>query len=98
MRPRPRIRVRAAKRPEPARPRLILFHKPYGVLTQFTDSAGRSTLADFIAARDVYPAGRLDSDSEGLVVLTDSGRLQHQIADPEHKLAKVYWAQVEGVP
>jgi len=98
MRPRPRIRARAAKRPEPARPRLILFHKPYGVLTQFTDSAGRSTLADFIAARDVYPAGRLDSDSEGLVVLTDSGRLQHQIADPEHKLAKVYWAQVEGVP
>src|SRR5262249_58323015 len=80
MRPRHRIRVRQAKRPEPARPRLILFNKPYGVLTQFTDSAGRRTLADFIPARDVYAAGRLDFDSEGLVVLTNSGRLQHDIA------------------
>lgn len=77
---------------------LILFNKPYGVLCQFTDDQGRSTLADYLAVPHVYAAGRLDQDSEGLVVLTDSGRLQHQIANPQHKLPKIYWVQVEGTP
>jgi len=78
--------------------RIVLLNKPYNVLCQFTDAAGRPTLADYVPLRDVYPAGRLDLDSEGLVVLTDDGHLQHQIADPRHKLAKGYWVQVEGEP
>ena len=80
-------------------PRLILFNKPYGVLSQFTDpDSGRKTLADYLSAPKVRPAGRLDYDSEGLLLLTDSGPLQARISDPRHKMAKVYWAQVEGIP
>ena len=79
-------------------PRLILLNKPYGFLCQFSPSGGRPTLAGLVPVPGVYPAGRLDADSEGLVVLTDDGRLQARIADPRHKLEKGYWVQVEGVP
>lgn len=77
--------------------KIILLNKPYGVLCQFTDSEGRATLADYVNEKNVYAAGRLDRDSEGLVVLTDDGKLQHKITDPKHKLEKTYLVQVEGV-
>ncbi|UCE88474.1 MAG: pseudouridine synthase [Pseudomonadota bacterium] len=79
-------------------PRIILFNKPFGVLSQFTDADGRRTLSGFGLPSAVYAAGRLDRDSEGLLVLTDDGRWQHRIADPRHKLPKIYWVQVENVP
>jgi len=80
-------------------PRLVLFNKPYDVLTQFTDREhGRATLADYVKAPGIYPAGRLDRDSEGLLVLTDDGALVAKIAQPRNKMPKVYYAQVEGLP
>jgi 23S rRNA pseudouridine2457 synthase len=79
--------------------RVILLNKPYGVLCQFSaDASGKPTLADFVRVPDVYPAGRLDADSEGLVVLTADGALQARITSPRRKLAKVYWVEVEGLP
>lgn len=77
---------------------LIAFNKPFGVMCKFTPEPGRPTLADFIDVTAVYPAGRLDTDSEGLLLLTDDGALQARITDPSHKLPKTYWAQVEGEP
>jgi 23S rRNA pseudouridine2457 synthase len=77
---------------------LIAFNKPFGVPSKFSPELGRKTLADFIDVRNVYAAGRLDVDSEGLMLLTDDGVLQARIADPRHEIAKLYWAQVEGSP
>ena len=78
--------------------KIVLFNKPYGVLSQFTPEGKWRALDAFIPVKGVYVAGRLDADSEGLLILTDDGKLQARIADPKHKLEKTYWAQVEGLP
>lgn len=78
--------------------RIILFNKPYGVICQFSPDGRHPTLKDYLPIPGIYAAGRLDTDSEGLLILTDDGALQHRLAHPAHKLPKTYWVQVEGIP
>lgn len=92
------MKHRKSSQPKQGSSRLILLNKPYGVLTKFTDEQGRATLADHVTVPGVYPAGRLDRNSEGVLLLTNDGALQARIAEPRYRLAKTYWVQVEGDP
>lgn len=89
--------IRRTRQTHPEQSILVLFNKPFNTLCQFTGEPGDSTLADFITVKNVYPAGRLDKDSEGLLLLTNDGRLQHRISHPDFKQSKTYWVQVEGM-
>ncbi len=91
-------KTRRKAQPRPAVTLLVALNKPFDVLTQFTDGQGRQTLKEYVDMPGIYPAGRLDRDSEGLLLLTNDGQLQASIADPKHKLAKTYWVQIEGLP
>jgi 23S rRNA pseudouridine2457 synthase len=84
--------------PREHHPKILLFHKPYGVLTKFTDEENRPTLADYIHEDKIYAAGRLDMDSEGLLLLTDWGKLSYRLTDPDYAHPRVYWVQVDGAP
>ncbi len=93
---RPTQKRQVKKTISPEQRKVVLFNKPFDVLCQFTDDQNRKTLADFITIKDVYAAGRLDRDSEGLLLLTNCGKLQHTLTEPNKKTAKTYWVQVEG--
>ncbi|MFQ3276513.1 MAG: 23S rRNA pseudouridine2457 synthase, partial [Colwellia sp.] len=95
---RPSAKTQQKVRPVNDKRKIVLFNKPFDVLCQFTDENNRRTLKDFIDIPGVYAAGRLDRDSEGLLLLTNDGQLQHQIANPVKKTEKTYWVQIEGSP
>ena len=95
---RPKVGLKQRNRPVLKDRKIVLFNKPFDVLCQFTDDQDRRTLQDFIPIKEVYAAGRLDRDSEGLLLLTNDGQLQNKLANPKHKTDKTYWVQVEGSP